>query len=82
MYRDQVKFAKMRDVKTPSRGTEDASGIDFFIPNDLGYILVKPGESICIPSGIKLCLNKWSCMVMTNKSSRGKDGLISWCLPN
>lgn len=28
-----ISFYKSRDVKTPSRGTEDAAGTDFFIPN-------------------------------------------------
>ena len=77
MYRDTVKFAKIRDVKTPVRGTEQASGIDFFLPNDVGYVVLKPGESICVPSGIKLSLNRWSCMVFVNKSSRGKQGLVT-----
>ena len=77
MYRDQIKFTKVRDVKTPERGTEDAAGIDFFLPNDLGFIVIKPGDSIMIPSGIKLCLNKWSCMQFVNKSSRGKQGLVT-----
>jgi deoxyuridine 5'-triphosphate nucleotidohydrolase len=28
-----VKFLKVRDVKTPIRGTDEAAGIDFFVPN-------------------------------------------------
>ena len=76
MLGNKVKFTKTRDVKTPTRGTEHAAAIDFYIPNGLGYIVVKPGESIFIPSGIKLCLNKWTCMQFVNKSGRGKDGLI------
>lgn len=28
-----VKFIKTRDVKTPVRGTGEAAGIDFFVPN-------------------------------------------------
>ena len=75
-FKNKVKFTKVRDVKTPERGTEDAAGIDFFLPNDLGYMIVKPGESICVPSGIKLCLNKWTCMQFVNKSSWGKQGLV------
>jgi dUTP pyrophosphatase len=30
---DIMKFAKIRDVKTPSRGTDKSAGIDFFVPN-------------------------------------------------
>jgi len=29
-----MKFLKIRDVKSPERGTCLSSGIDFFIPND------------------------------------------------
>lgn len=28
-----IKFSKIRDVKTPQRGTPEAAGIDFFVPN-------------------------------------------------
>ena len=28
-----VKFLKVRDVKSPLRGTHEAAGIDFFVPN-------------------------------------------------
>ena len=28
-----LKFTKIRDVKSPVRGTEEAAGIDFFVPN-------------------------------------------------
>lgn len=30
-----MKISKLRDVKTPERGTEKSAGIDFFVPNDL-----------------------------------------------
>lgn len=28
-----IKFLKIRDVKSPERGTPEAAGIDFFVPN-------------------------------------------------
>ena len=28
-----IKFAKVRDVKSPARGTEKSAGIDFFVPS-------------------------------------------------
>ena len=28
-----MKFAKIRNVKSPVRGTDKAAGIDFFVPN-------------------------------------------------
>ena len=74
--KSRIKFCRVRDVKTPERGTEDAAGIDFFLPNDLGYLVIKSGESLFVPSGIKLSLNRWTCMQFVNKSSRGKQGLM------
>lgn len=29
----EIKFLKIRDVKSPARGTAEAAGIDFFVPN-------------------------------------------------
>lgn len=29
----EIKFLKVRDVKSPQRGTPEAAGIDFFVPN-------------------------------------------------
>ena len=29
----ELKFLKIRDVKSPARGTAEAAGIDFFVPN-------------------------------------------------
>ena len=29
----ELKYTKIRDVKSPVRGTEEAAGIDFFVPN-------------------------------------------------
>ena len=28
-----IKFLKIRDVKSPTRGTAEAAGIDFYVPN-------------------------------------------------
>jgi len=32
---DTIRIYKVRDVKTPTRGTQVAAGLDFFVPNDL-----------------------------------------------
>ena len=48
-----MKIAKVRDVKTPERGTAKSAGIDFFVPNDFEERLLQPGEDMLIPSGIK-----------------------------
>lgn len=47
-----MKILKVRDVKTPVRGTELSAGIDFFVPNDLRPITVKPHTDALIPTGI------------------------------
>lgn len=49
-----LKFSKVRDVKTPERGTRKSVGIDFFIPTttDLDLLLIRPQEDVLIPSGI------------------------------
>lgn len=46
------KYLKVRDVKSPERGSALSAGIDFFIPNDFPSTLVKPTDDCLIPSGI------------------------------
>jgi hypothetical protein len=48
-----MNIAKIRNVKTPNRGTKGSAGIDFFIPFDFTPTKLLPNESILIPSGIK-----------------------------
>lgn len=63
-----TKFAKVRDVKSPERGTDKSAGIDFFIPNDFVRTSVNPGEDILIPSGIKVKLPKFYMLMAAEKS--------------
>ena len=49
-----MKVQKLRNVKTPNRGTEASAGIDFYVPEDFETTILKSGESILIPSGIKV----------------------------
>ena len=66
-----MKFYKLRDVKSPVRGTKESAGLDFFIPddwNDRNTKLVKPGESLLIPSGIKANVPKGFALIAFNKS--------------
>lgn len=54
-----VKFVKVRDVKSPERGTSVAAGTDFFVPfdfNDGQPFLLKPHHDILIKSGIRAAL--------------------------
>lgn len=74
-----MKIKKIRDVKTPSRGTPDSAGIDFYLPKD--YIqdpkILQPGESVLIPSGIKANVPDGYGLVAMNKSGVStKQGLI------
>lgn len=48
-----MKYAKVRDVKSPVRGTKKSAGIDLFIPNDFTKRVINPGEDTLIPSGLK-----------------------------
>lgn len=74
---DTIRFFKLKDVKTPTRGTPDSAGIDFYVPNDFGTsrlddgafgAWVESGDSILIPSGLKTKLPKGYALVMMNKS--------------
>lgn len=49
-----LRYATVRDVKPPTRGHFTDAGIDFYIPNDFGPIVLNPGNNVTIPSGIKV----------------------------
>jgi dUTP pyrophosphatase len=68
---------KTRDVKTPERGTSKSAGIDFFIPNDIGwdYTELRPNESIKLPSGIKVDIPEGYMFCAFNKSGVALKGL-------
>ena len=77
-----MKYAKVRDVKSPERGTGKSAGIDFFVPNDFDAILY-PHKDILIPSGIIVEIPE-NCMLMaadksgvvTSKHAIKSNGLI------
>ena len=74
-----MKFAKIRDVKTPTRGTEGSAGIDFYVPNDYPNSLrrIEPGERYFIPSGIKANVPTGYALIAMNKSGVAlKKGLM------
>lgn len=66
----ELQYTKVRDVKSPMRGTPGSAGIDFYLPESIGEtasgnncyvigdnaILVGQGGSVKIPSGIHLRL--------------------------
>lgn len=63
-----MKIQKLRDVKTPSRGTSLSAGIDFFVPNDFEPIEIMRNRSVLIPSGIKVEVPKGHALIAFNKS--------------
>ena len=91
------KYCKVREVKSPSRGTNVAAGIDFYIPTDItpetwtekcnstkchpvtmfnnnktvDSIILAPGDSVLIRSGIKMKVPSGHALVFMNKSGIG-----------
>lgn len=63
-------IAKVRDVKTPTRGTQESAGIDFYVPNDYPESLctVDPGQRLFIPSGIRANVPAGHALIAFNKS--------------
>lgn len=75
-----MKFCKVRDVKSPERGTGKAAGIDFFVPNG-GTIVVPPHSDVLIPSGIKMEIPEGYMLMAADKSGVVTSGpaCISAC---
>lgn len=61
-------FTKVRDVKSPEKAHNTDMCFDFFVPNDFKETMIWPGESILIPSGIKMIIPEGWSMVFLNKS--------------
>ena len=63
-----LRFTKVRDVRSPERGTVKSAGIDFFVPNDFPETVVRPHCDVLIPSGIKASVPEGHMFVAKNKS--------------
>lgn len=63
-----MKFTKTRDVKSPTRAHATDAGIDFFVPNDFEGVTLKPGEDVCIDSGIKVIVPEGYALIFKEKS--------------
>jgi dUTP pyrophosphatase len=63
-----MKFLKIRDVKSPTRGTAKSAGIDLYIPNDFVETTLLPGQSILIPAGLKVNIPENYAFIAFNKS--------------
>ena len=74
-----MKLAKIRNVKTPTRGTIGSAGIDFHVPDDFPKDLctIQPSERFFIPSGIKANVPEGFALIAFNKSGVAlKKGLM------
>ncbi|NBO22095.1 hypothetical protein EBU94_01970 [bacterium] len=75
-----MKYSKIRNVKSPNRGTSQSAGIDFYVPedwNDGKPLILKAGERALIPSGIKVNVPTGHALIAFNKSGvASKKGLI------
>ena len=81
------RYSKVRDVKSPTRGTPGSAGIDFYLPENIGdiatgnncfvigenAILIGQGGDVLIPSGIKAALPPGYCLTL----NFGKSGVVS-----
>lgn len=67
-----MKILKLRNVKTPERGTPLSAGLDFFVPDDVPWerMELHPGASANIPSGIKVKVPHGFVMIAFNKSGQ------------
>ena len=70
------KYTKVREVKSPDRGTPESAGIDFYLPEEYDKLFIAANSSVKLKSGIKMILPIGYCMLMVNKSSLGARGLI------
>ena len=63
-----MKFSKVRNVKSPVRGTGKAAGIDFFVPNFEKEFTLCPMQDLLIPSGIKMEIPEGYMLMGADKS--------------
>lgn len=70
---EELKMSVIGDVKQPIRGHDFDAGIDFFIPNDFRETLLNLGDSITIPSKIKVDVPKGYMLKAEDKSGVARD---------
>lgn len=66
--KQQMKITKIREVKTPTRGTECSAGLDFYVPAGMKLSML-PGDDVLIPSGIKVEVPHGYALIAHNRSS-------------
>jgi len=60
----------------PKRGTRFSSGYDFIIPMS---VVIHPGETVLIPTGIKACMEKDEVLQLYPRSSLGFKYRLQLC---
>ena len=73
-----MNYCKIREVKSPNRGSSQSAGIDIFIPTDIqhevkteGVIkewIIRPGHSAVIPAGLIFDVPEGHALIAMNKS--------------
>lgn len=63
-----MKILKVRNVKTPTRGTDKSAGIDFYVPEDFNKTCLAPLTDLLIPTGIKANIPKGYMLIAAEKS--------------
>lgn len=63
-----MKIFKVRNVKTPTRGTAKSAGIDFYVPEDFPVADLEPLNDMLIPTGIKANIPEGYMLMAAEKS--------------
>ena len=63
-----MKVQRVRKVKLPTRGTPKSAGLDFYVPDDYEDRRISPGQSVLIPSGIRVEVPEGYALIAFNKS--------------
>lgn len=73
-----MKILKVRNVKTPTRGTDKSAGIDFYVPEDFNKTCLAPLTDLLIPSGIKANVPEGYMLIAAEKSgvTTSKDACL------
>ena len=80
-----IKFYKSRNVKTPTRGTGEAAGIDFYIPfADEQFVkdIVAKNNTSSLPVLVQVIDNELYITIMPNGRVLIPSGIHSWMSPN
>ena len=63
-----MKVQRVRKVKLPTRGTPKSAGLDFYVPDDYESGCISQGQSVLIPSGIRVEVPEGYALIAFNKS--------------